>query len=113
MWSSGVQDGGLAKTARHAGRECKYVICYSCVCSLSAVLRVIRQSRVNASARTSSGMDENEYRVREVTAQNERLLELLAQSEAEVAELQKRTASASSAASGLGVTPIVSVQLHL
>lgn len=54
---------------------------------------------VNASARTSSGMDENEYRVREVTAQNERLLELLAQSEAEVAELQKRTASASSAAS--------------
>ena len=44
-------------------------------------------------------MDENEYRVREVTAQNERLLELLAQSEAEVAELQKRTASSSPAAS--------------
>ena len=50
---------------------------------------------VNASVRTSSGMDENEYRVRELSAQNERLLELLAQSEAEVAELQKRTASSS------------------
>lgn len=43
-----------------------------------------------SAARTSSGMDEREYRIREVTAQNDRLLELLAQSEADVAELQKQ-----------------------
>ena len=43
-----------------------------------------------SAARTSSGMDEREYRIRELTAQNDRLLELLAQSEADVAELQKQ-----------------------
>jgi hypothetical protein len=42
-----------------------------------------------SAAHTSSREDESEYRIREVTAQNERLLELLAQSEAEVAELQQ------------------------
>jgi hypothetical protein len=43
-----------------------------------------------SAAHTSSREDESEYRIREVTAQNERLLELLAQSEAEVAELQQQ-----------------------
>lgn len=46
-----------------------------------------------SAARTSSGMDESDYRIREVTSQNERLLELLAQSEADLAEVQKQSAS--------------------
>ena len=50
-----------------------------------------------SAARTSSGMDEREYRIREVTAQNDRLLELLAQSEADVVELQKQLNSSPAA----------------
>ena len=50
-----------------------------------------------SAARTSSGMDEREYRIREVTAQNDRLLELLAQSEADVEELQKQLNSSPAA----------------
>ena len=50
-----------------------------------------------SAARTSSGMDEREYRIRELTAQNDRLLELLAQSEADVAELQKQLNSSPAA----------------
>eukprot|EP01043_Picozoa_sp_COSAG02_P059155 COSAG02_NODE_7489_length_2989_cov_6.657383_1_plen_76_part_10 len=50
-----------------------------------------------SAARTSSGVDEREYRIREVTAQNDRLLELLAQSEADVEELQKQLNSSPTA----------------